>query len=300
MSKNNRSRIPAAQSPCTKPCLLALIGQLVLAAAIPDLAAAAGAGIHPIETRYAQTPPNFEVNLTYRKFTDVTLQEADQLDGWSGGIDITAPFLNRFQLRFSAPFYTTGTARLTEPGHPDSGQSIDLDSHGGIEDFPSLEFAHQLGFETESGANWGYYLGLGMVLDPLDTSAASGDIYNHRGRLAYGGIRLDRAGWSASTRLAGNLGVRYYWETDDLFPGGDNPVLADIKGALLLEPWAGKLYPALELTYLGDFSDYNATTLIPEIIIPVGTNFDVRAGIPIGLGGDGNQLGATAQVGFKF
>ena len=41
-------------------------------------------------------------------------------------------------------------------------------------------------------------------------------------------------------------------------------------------------------------------TLVPEVIMPFNENLELKAAVPIGLGGDGNQLGFAAQLGWLF
>ena len=255
----------------------------------------------PIETRPAQTLSGITLDASYRYFTDMTLDEADNFDGWTADFDLTIPFMDRFQLRVFLPVYTKGDAKLRQDNaYQRKGDSLDIHGAGGIWDFPSVEFEHQLMFERDRGFNLAYYAGAGRIIKPLDTDLINGDKYNHRGSVGMGGIKLDGDAWGDQVRLLGNFGFRYYWDTDDLHPKGDSAfATADFKGAAVFQPW-GRIYPVLELTYLGDFGDLNITTLMPEIIFPFNENLELKAGVPIGLGGDGNQLGVTAQLGWMF
>jgi hypothetical protein len=255
----------------------------------------------PIETRPAQTLSGITLDSSFRYFTDMTLDEADNFDGWTVDFDLTVPFMDRFQLRVFLPAYTRGDAKLRQDVlFQDKGESLDIHGAGGIWDFPSVELEHQLMFERDRGFNLGYYLGAGRIIKPLDTDLIDGDKYNHRGTVGMGGIKADGGAWNDQVRLLGNFGFRYYWDTDDLNPEGKSAFgTADLKGAAVFKPW-GRIYPVLELTYLGNFSDVNITTLMPEIIFPLNQNLELKAAVPIGLGGDGNQLGLTAQLGWLF
>jgi hypothetical protein len=258
--------------------------------------------VQPIETRSAQIRPGVTLDAGFQYFTDVTLQEADEFDGWTADLDLTIPFMDRFQLRVYLPVYTKGDATLQEDTlWEKKGDSIDIDGWTGVYDFASLTFEHQLMFDDRNRFNLGYYAGVGTSLKPLDTDLTNGDKYNHRGRVAMLGINADGHAWDDKVQLLGNFGFRYYWESDDLNPGGSDTFgAADLKGAMVFQPWGEKLYPVLELTYLGDFGDLNVITLQPELIYPISEKFELRGAVPIGLGGDGNQLGVSAQLGWLF
>lgn len=278
-----------------------VVAVIVLAGSrLPAAMAAPPPLLLPLETRYAQTLEGLTLTGSYRYFTDMELQEADRFDGWSLDLDLSLPLNDRFQLWLSLPVYTRGQARLTNPGQPDTGREIDIKGNGGVYNFTTLNFEHQLGFARDSGYNLGYYLGLGMVVDPLDTTTAKGDVYNHRGRMTQGGVKLDGTAWGDSIRWLGNFGLRWYWQTDDLSPSGDNFTYIDLKGAAIFPAWGEGVHPVIEATYLGDFGQYNALTLSPELILSLGPDLSLKAGIPVGLGGEGNQLGATAQFSYRF
>jgi len=301
MPKKKRPTILDNPTPRQDAARLALLAAGCLGAWSLTLdAAAADYQLQPIATRSAQTLSEITLNGTYTHFKDVTLQEADDFDGWSVDVDLTIPFKDRFQLWLFLPLRTEGDARLTDPGSVDRGERIDIEGNGGVYGFPSVVFEHQLRFEDSSDYNLAYYLGYGQVLDPLDTTAVSGDKYNHRGKMLSAGVKLGGHRWNDSIRLIGNFGLRYYFDTDDLSPAGDVFTYADFKGAAIFKPWGQRLFPVLELTYLGNFGDYNAPTLMPELIYAFNSNWEAKAGVPIGLGGDGNQFGASAQLTYRF
>jgi len=118
--------------------------------------------------------------------------------------------------------------------------------------------------------------------------------------MTQGGVKLDGTAWGDSIRWLGNFGLRWYWQTDDLSPSGDNFTYFDLKGAAIFPAWGEGVHPVIEATYLEDFGQYNALTLSPELILTLGPDLSLKAGIPVGLGGEGNQLGATAQFSYRF
>lgn len=258
--------------------------------------------ILPMKTRPAQTLDGITLDAGIQSFSDVTLQEADNFDGWSTDLDLRIPFMDRFQLRLYLPVYTKGDATLQKDTLWEKrGDPIHIHGSTGIYDFASIEFEHQLMFEDRSGLNLGYFAGVGSSLKPLVTNLTNGDKFNHRGRVALLGLKADSKAWDGRVRLLGNLGFRYYWESDDLNPAGDDTFgAADLKGAAVFQPWGGKLYPVLELTYLGDFGNFNVISLHPELIYPITDQVQLKAAVPIGLGGDGSQIGVSGQLGWTF
>jgi len=267
-----------------------------------SLAAGTENRVLPIQTRPAETLPGVTLDAGFHYFTDVKLQEADEFDGWTADLDLRIPFLERFQVRLYLPVYTEGEATLRDDTWWEkAGDSLDLDGATGVYDFASIELEHQLLFEQTSGLNLGYFAGVGSSLKPLSTDLTNGDKYNHRGRVAMVGLKADQAAWGGQVRLLGNLGFRYYWESDDLYPGGDDTFgAADLKAAAVFPPWHGTLFPVLELTYLGDFGDLNVAALHPELIHRVNDKLQLKGAVPIGLGGDGSRIGLSAQISWMF
>jgi len=98
-------------------------------------------------------------------------------------------------------------------------------------------------------------------------------------------------------RVLANIGLRYYWNSDDIYAGGNKdswPAL-DLRTAVVFSPWK-MIYPVIELTYFGDFTDLNQFTLIPQLLLSVGDHLEFKAGAQVGLGGTGNQFGGQAQL----
>lgn len=278
--------------------LSSAVTALLLTAGISMNAAAV---VDPIKTRFAQTNSNITVELTAYRFSDVTLDEADQFDGWSSSFEITLPFNDSMQFRLSVPFYTDGDARLTNPGRPDTGQNIEINGHGGVFDFTTLQFEQQLMSSTHSNYNLAYYLGGGIRTDRLDTTTVGEDFYNHRGRVLQLGIKMDAPVFDDDTQWLLNSGIRYYFDTDDLhYQGKSDFTFADIKSALLFKPWLKNIQPMLELTYLGDFGNYHDISLIPEVVIPFSHSVSLKFGGILGLTNDGNQAGAIGSLAIGF
>lgn len=250
--------------------------------------------LQPISTNFAQTQTQISLDLSASSFSNVELDEADDFDGYTTSFELTVPFDANKQFRLSVPFYTKGDAYL-KPG----GQPIDIDGYGGVFDYSTLQFEHQKLFADESGFNLAYTLGGGIRTAVLDTG--TGDYYNHTGKILLLGINMDKSIYGDEAKLLLNAGIRYYFDADDLHPRGvDSWAWADIKGAIIFKPWGQYVRPALELTYLGGFNDYNAVSLMPELIIQVTENASLKLGGIIGLTSDGNQGGVTSELSFSF
>lgn len=256
----------------------------------------------PIRTLSPESGSDIEFKFSYDAFTGVELDEVEDFDGWSATAEISVPFMDKFRLRLSYPFRTEGDAVVREDHWRAPGEDIDLDGNGGVFDFMTLVFEHQLRSASDSAFGLSYYLGGGAVPDPLHTTLTGPnggtDSINHHGTVFLVGARLDR--YHSFGHGMVNLGLRYYESSDDInASGNDQFVAADFKLAMVFNPW-GSIYPVLELTYLGDFTDMNQFTLYPELVFSIGKHVDLKAGAAIGLGGNGNEFGGQAQLGIKF
>jgi hypothetical protein len=211
------------------------------------------------------------------------------------GVDLVVPLAKRFQIRFNLPFYTSGGARLVRPPH----DNISIWGFGGIFDFANIQGDWQFFREEDRGFNLSLSGGAGGPLRYLNTSLT--DRYNHVGRVALGGLKFDRR-FSDHFTLVANAGVRYYWESDDLNPTGGNDVFAhaDLSVAGVFNPFHHTVYPVLELVYAGDFGGYNSILVVPEIIWPINTHFELKGGVTIGLTSDGESVGARVQAVVRF
>lgn len=263
-------------------------------ASLTATAVAQNITLQPISTNFAQTQTEISLDLTASRFSDVELDEADNFDGHCAAFELTVPFDDNKQFRLSVPFYTKGDAHLKS-----GGQSIDIDGNGGVFDFSTLQYEHQKYVADEAGFNLAYTFGAGIRTANLDTTI--GDYYNHRGKILLLGMKMDKDILGGETQMLVNAGIRYYFDADDLHPSGLNSwIWADIKGALVFKPWSPYMQPVLELTYLGGFNDYNAVSLMPELIIQIAEATTLKAGGILGLTSDGNQGGVTCELSIGF
>lgn len=279
-----------------------LNGVLGFSLAVSGWAAAEAPRLEPIKTFSPRTAPSVEIKVGVESFQGVELDEAEEFDGWTAAAEMTVPFAQKFQMRLAFPFRTEGDAVVKDEHFIMPGESIDIEGSGGVFDFLTLTFEHELLAAKENGYGLAYYLGGGAAASSLDTTlkrpGTGTDKINHQGTVYMAGIKVERA-WGEMQTLS-NLGLRYYHRSDDLNPGGsDQFAVADLRFALMFSPW-GRLYPVLEFTYLGDLSDMNQVTLLPEVLLPLNEHIDLKAGAAVGLGGNGNELGGQAQVTVKF
>ena len=264
--------------------------------------------IQPLFSRYAKTVTRWTLRGGARFFKDVELQEADEFDGTSLDIELTAPLSERFQFRFHYPFYTDGEARITESNNgAGNGKKVDINGNGGTLDFPCAIIDYQFVQAAAPGEfNMAIFAGAGYVMDPLDVEDKETgellDFYNHRGAVFLFGLKLDQqinSCWSVVT----NLGGRYYWDSDDLNPNNqddDKFWLLDASGSLIYTPQDAWLYPVLEIVYQGEFDNYNNLQVVPQIIIPVCSHFDLNLGVSIGILDDGPSLEGHAQMTLRY
>ncbi len=279
------------------------IPTILLAGLVTAGAATAGGGPEPMRTSYAAVGSEIEARLWYEAFNDVELEEADQFNGWTTTAELSVPFWDRFKLRLTYPFRTEGDAVIKDDQGFPPDTSIDIKGNGGVYDFATLIFEHQLSFAADKGYNFSYFLGGGTKAGRLNTTKPepgnSYDPFNHTGHVFHGGIKYDRK--QSFGHLLANLGVRYYWDSDDIYPGGnkDSFLVADLRGAVIFSPW-GPVHPVVELTYLGDLSDFNQFTLLPELLWPVGDQVDLKGGVTLGLGSTGSEYGGQAEIAVHF
>jgi hypothetical protein len=291
-------------SPMGKPLLFCLvIGALVHSAlATEEATKRPDYEIQPLFTYFARTPTKVTLRSTVATFDDVELQEANHFDGISVEAELAIPFLRRFQLILAGPIYTSGEAELIQPGHP----SIDLWGWSGTFEFPNVQLQWQFLTEETSRMNMAVHAGYGTILGKLHTTTddffhvGASDIYNHGGNQIIGGLRMDRTinDWLT---FAGNVGATYYLTSDDLHPdgGGDSWALGNFSAAAIVHPWEARVYPTLELVYSTDFGDYNSVMFVPQVIVPVCSNFEFKIGVTVGATGDGEDYGARFQ-GVRF
>ena len=282
-----------------KTLMNALLGTLLMAG---GLVQAGNRTPEPILTLSPEIGDDIEIKFSYESFNGVELDEVEDFDGWTAMAETSMPFMDKFRLRISYPFKTKGEATVKKEHSAMPGQNIDVDGNGGVFDFLTFTFEHQLSKLEDDGYGLGYYIGGGSVPAPLDTTLARPgigfDAINHNGTVFFAGVKMDRQ-HSFGHGIV-NFGLRYYGASDDLNPGNnDQFIVADLKAAMMFNPW-GSVLPVVELTYLGDFSGMNQLTLHPELVFSIGNSVDLKAGASVGLGGNGSDFGGRAQAVFKF
>ena len=277
---------------------LALCAMLLGVFVSGDLAAE-GEGIRaselqrPLYARPATTTRSFNMDAYVEFFDGLDLQEAEDLEGWTTGLDFTIPFNRAMQLRLLLPVRTEADGVLVA-----GGDDIDIKGWGGTFRFATLAFEHQI-VGTDGGQNrLSYMVGAGVRTGNLKTDTP--DRYNHRGRSLHLGIRYDRI-LARGGALMLDTELRFYEESDDLNPGNlsdDRFFWGTINGAWLLAR-RGAVTPALELTAaLGE--NHTALSLVPELFIAAGDTVDLKFVVPIGVTADAPNWGAQFRLTANF
>lgn len=255
--------------------------------------------VQPLFSRYASTATEWTLRAGYRNFSGMELQEVDGFDGYSYDIELTVPLSDKAQLRFYLPLQTDGSAKDVV-----TGEDMDVDGDGGLLDFPSLTLDYQFRKAANPGDfNLATYVGVGIVINELDAvnqNTGVDDALNHRGGVFLFGLKADKQLGNCWT-FVGNIGGRYYWESDDLAPKNESDVffLVDASAAFLYKSRGAWVYPGLELVYQGDFSNYNSLQVVPQVVVPVGSRLDINAGVAIGLA-DGPDTETRVQLKYRF
>lgn len=256
--------------------------------------------IQPLFSRYAQTASSLTLRAGYRAFEDVELQEIDELDGTSYDVEVLIPFNDRLQLRIYYPLHVEGDARDIA-----TGEDVDLDGDSGLLDFPSLTLEYQFKKADAPGDyNLAFYFGVGYVQESVDSETGPNrtlDRINHRGAAALFGLKADKQLNNCWT-FVGNVGGRYYWDSDDIHPNSDSDkfFLIDASAAFIYAPNDAWVFPAVEVVYQGDVSDYNSLQVVPQVIIPIGSHVDLNAGVSVGLLDDGPSTEGRLQLNVRF
>lgn len=254
----------------------------------------------PLLTRPAQTEHSVSIIGNFHYFEDEKLEEADQFDGYGIDFELFVPINQTMQFRFILPAYLDGDARLTKPA---TYQRIDIDGTAGTLDLPSVLFEHQFVSEEASGYNLAYYLGGGTTIrewGKLDTT--HGDRFNHQGRLLRYGLKYEHESDNGAARWLANLGVRQYFGSDDLNPAqsGDNFKFLEVMGAGVFDTRHESIFPAVEVQYLSDLENYHALLLVPQAILSVHENIDLKTGVPFRLTNNGESWGVRFQMDASF
>ncbi len=253
--------------------------------------------LEPVYTLNARNAQKITVNLTYDNFTNVTLEEADEFDGFTTTAELIIPFGkdNGWELRFEYPFRTEGDARLIA-----TGETIDIEGNAGVFDFANLVIQKELSTADKCPVNTSIYAGYGHRTEYLETSID--DVYNHTGDMFRFGFNIDNAREERDLRIQASIEGRSYSDTDDLNPSSEDVqfYLMNLSGAAVYNA-KGMFKPAFEILYSTDFEDRQIIQAIPEVIIPLGDMLEIKGAYAIGEGQDeGTTQTATIRTTFKF
>ena len=258
--------------------------------------------LQPLFTRYARTSSSITLNSTVHWFDDLLLQEAEHVDGFSIDLDLTVPLTDRLQLRLFYPAYTEGDAELIPSKNRGQAGKIDFHGEGGVFDYAGAILEYEF-LKPETPEDWSLavFLGYSIVLGSLDAEGPGfRNKYNHQGKAIPIGLKADRALTDRLTFLA-QVGGRYHYESDDLHPeGNDVFFMTEASAALIYNPFDKWAYPVLELVYRGDLGSYNSFEIVPELIVPINSNFELKGGLGCGLADDGEDWQARIQATFRF
>ena len=279
--------------------MLSCLVVLILMFSLPAPVESSNPKVDPILTRPAATIDTFSVISNARYFRNVKLEEADRFSGYGFDFEVAIPFKESMQFRLILPAYTRGKARLIDPP---TFETITIKGPAGTFDYPTILFDHQLIDIDQAAYNLSYFVGFGKTIrdwGKLDTT--HGDTYNHQGDLFRLGVNSDGYVRNTGVRWLANVGLRAYIGSDDLNPAetGDDFFLIDLMTAAVFEPWKGSFHPAIELVYQGDIDRYHAVHLIPQVIVPLNSSIDLKAGTSINLTRDGESFGARLQMSYR-
>lgn len=267
---------------------------------VPEAVSQSSRAIQPLFSRYAQTSKDWVIRINQRTFSDIPLQEVDRFEGHSTDLELTIPLDERWQLRIYYPFDTKGDAKDSN-----TQDDVEVDGKGGIFQFPSMIADYQYRVaDAKGGCNLSAYFGLGNVRQSLHAKnqvTGKEDLINHRGSAIIFGVKADRRydnGWE----FVGNLGGRYYWDSDDIHPndGPDIFMMFDAALAFIYAPEGAWFYPGLELVYQGSINYYNSLMAVPQVVIPLGKHVDLTAGVGLGVLHDGPSMDARLQLRVLF
>lgn len=271
-----------------------LPGFLLLALGFSSFAGADGNEMsRPLIARPATTTSSFNMDI-YASYVDgQALQEADDFRGWTAGFDFTLPLNQTMQLRVLLPLRTEGEAVLRS-----NGAEIDIEGWGGVFDFATLFFEHQL-LGRDSGANrFAYFLGAGYRTGVLETGTP--DRYNHQGRSLHAGARYERHLASHGVLFL-DAEYRSYEVSDDLNPANANDDrfnLFRVTGAWM-GTRRGSLTPAVEVS-MDVVEDYVAAVAVPELFLRAGDTVELKLGVPVGITRDAPDWGAQLRATLVF
>jgi hypothetical protein len=263
---------------------------LLLSMSMTSLAAAQ---TRPVYARPAATMSSFNMEAYFQYVEGLSLQEAVDLDGWTTGLDFTWPFRPNMQLRFLLPIRTEAEAVLIR-----TGEDIDIEGWGGIFNYATLYFEHQVVGVGEGSNRVSYFAGYGQRTGVLNTGTP--DKYNHQGRSLHGGLRYDHD-LGGGGLLILDSEIRFYLASDDLHPGDevdDTFFLGSLKAAWLAGS-IGAFTPGVEL--VADIaSGYVAASVVPELILHGSESLDLKLAVPVGISDDAPDWGAQLRMTLSF
>lgn len=245
--------------------------------------------VEPLYTKSAKTYNSLVFDAYAEYYQGRQFQELEDVDATELRIDLALPIFNRAQLRFSLPFYTSGDGVKIE-----NGEKSDLNGNGGTFNFASIGFEYQFLDTARNNIDLMGYVSIAQRTDKLETD--DGDYMNHRGKNAKAGARLN-TDINPSLLFMTDVGYQYYWDTDDLNPSRNGDNFSHLVATAAIIKHDHNLKPALELTYRGDFSDYNNLAIVPELIYSFEAA-DLKLGVPIGISNDADDYGVT--LGFTY
>lgn len=262
-------------------------------------AAHAAGGNELLYSRGAQIQKRPSVDLRVNWFEDALLEELRGFDGYQVNLDATWPLSPESQVRVVLPVYTEGDGTFFYDGVP-RDEHLDLEGYGGTFEFPSIIYERRFREATAPGGwDMAYAFGLGSVIEPVDVyfGDINVDRFNHSGYKAILGLMAENDGFAGASRFVGNATVEFYTDTDDLNPsdGGTNFQILTFSGALQYGAQSGP-QPAVELVYTTDLEEYDNLLLVPQVSARLGGDWQISAGVPIQVSGDGQEKGVNLKI----
>ena len=277
---------------------VSLLFATVLAAAAPEAHAASGNDL--LYSRGARMQQAPSVDLRVNWFKDAHLEELREFDGYQISLDATWPLSPKSQVRVVLPVFTKGDGtffydNVLRPEH------LDVEGNGGTFEFPSLVYERQIREAgTPDGWNIAYAFGLGSVAEPLDVyfNDVNVDRFNHKGFKAILGLMAENNGFAGASRFVGNINLDLYSDTDDLNPSDGNTTFTMLRlsGALQYGHANDGLRPAVELVYSTDLDSYDNLLLVPQVSARPGGGWQLSAGLPMRVTGDGQRKGLDLKI----
>jgi hypothetical protein len=245
--------------------------------------------VEPIYTKSARVYSSLVFDAYVEYYTGRKFEEIEDVDATELRVDLSFPIFNRAQLRLSLPFYTSGEGVRVE-----NDENTDLDGHGGTFNFASIGFEYQFLDASQSSVDLLGYASIAQRTNRLETS--HGDYMNHRGKNFKLGARLD-SDINPGLLFLTDVGYQYYFDSDDLNPSRNGDSFGQLVATAAIIKHDRNLKPVLELTYRGDFSDYNNLAIVPELIYSF-NSMELKLGVPVGISSDADDYGMT--LGFTY